>query len=82
LRLAVIASEAKQSSFLPTIKEEKLDCFVASAFARRRASADKSAPRNDGVEAFNPRCDECDVLCDYPTGKSPKVCKAPWKKIF
>jgi hypothetical protein len=26
-----------------------MDCFVASAFARRRASADKSAPRNDGV---------------------------------
>jgi hypothetical protein len=26
----------------------KVDCFVASAFARRRASADKSAPRNDG----------------------------------
>jgi hypothetical protein len=25
-----------------------IDCFVASAFARRRASADKSAPRNDG----------------------------------
>jgi hypothetical protein len=24
-----------------------VDCFVASAFARRRASADKSAPRND-----------------------------------
>jgi hypothetical protein len=24
-----------------------MDCFVASAFARRRASADKSAPRND-----------------------------------
>ena len=26
---------------------QRLDCFVASAFARRRASADKSAPRND-----------------------------------
>jgi hypothetical protein len=26
----------------------RMDCFVASAFARRRASADKSAPRNDG----------------------------------
>src|SRR5665213_3269963 len=25
-----------------------MDCFVASAFARRRASADTSAPRNDG----------------------------------
>jgi hypothetical protein len=24
-----------------------MDCFVASAFVRRRASADKSAPRND-----------------------------------
>jgi hypothetical protein len=24
-----------------------MDCFVASAFARRRASADKRAPRND-----------------------------------
>jgi hypothetical protein len=28
--------------------KERMDCFVASAFARRRASADKSAPRNDG----------------------------------
>jgi hypothetical protein len=28
-------------------EEGKLDCFVASAFARRRASADRSAPRND-----------------------------------
>jgi hypothetical protein len=28
------------------------DCFVASAFARRRASADKSAPRNDGVDGL------------------------------
>src|SRR5450756_3002083 len=27
--------------------KERMDCFVASAFARRRASADKSAPRND-----------------------------------
>ena len=26
-----------------------MDCFVASAFARRRASADKSVPRNDAV---------------------------------
>jgi putative endonuclease len=26
-----------------------MDCCVASAFARRRASADKSAPRNDDV---------------------------------
>ena len=26
---------------------QRLDCFVASVFARRRASADKSAPRND-----------------------------------
>jgi hypothetical protein len=31
-----------------------MDCFVASAFARRRASADKSAPRND-VERWNAR---------------------------
>jgi len=29
-------------------REERVDCFVASAFARRRASADKRAPRNDG----------------------------------
>src|SRR5476649_2296616 len=28
----------------------KMDCFVASAFARRRASADKRAPRNDDVD--------------------------------
>jgi intracellular septation protein len=27
-----------------------MDCFVASAFARRRASADKSAPRNDAEQ--------------------------------
>ena len=39
---AVIASEAKQSSFREAKK--RVDCFVASAFARRRASADKSAP--------------------------------------
>jgi hypothetical protein len=25
-------------------RKERMDCFVASAFARRRASADKSAP--------------------------------------
>src|SRR6266478_1001104 len=31
----------------------RLDCFVASAFARRRASADKSAPRNDGASGAN-----------------------------
>jgi hypothetical protein len=28
-----------------------MDCFVASAFARRRASADKSAPRNDALSS-------------------------------
>ena len=28
-------------------RKEQMDCFVASAFARRRASADKRAPRND-----------------------------------
>src|ERR1700736_2714027 len=38
----VLASKAK-----PSIARHKgrMDCFVASAFARRRASADKSAPR-------------------------------------
>src|ERR1700744_2057326 len=41
----VIASAAKQSRG----HKQELDCFVASAFARRRASADKRAPRNDGV---------------------------------
>jgi hypothetical protein len=39
-----MTGSAKQSSLLQI---RKLDCFVASAFARRRASADKSAPRND-----------------------------------
>jgi hypothetical protein len=29
-------------------QQKRMDCFVASAFARRRASADRSAPRNDG----------------------------------
>jgi alkylation response protein AidB-like acyl-CoA dehydrogenase len=38
-----MTGSAKQSSFIAA----KMDCFVASAFARRRASADKSAPRND-----------------------------------
>jgi hypothetical protein len=53
MSFSVIASEAtcppklaerrrKQSRS----QEERLDCFVASAFARRRASADKSAPRS------------------------------------
>ena len=42
----VIASEAKQSI---SPRKERMDCFVASAFARRRASAGKSAPRNDGT---------------------------------
>src|ERR1700730_752413 len=36
-------SEAIQSRV-----RRSMDCFVASAFARRRASADKRAPRNDG----------------------------------
>src|SRR5450432_99525 len=39
-----MTGSAKQS-ILP--REERMDCFVASAFARRRASADKRAPRND-----------------------------------
>src|SRR5450432_523799 len=39
-----MTGSAKQS-ILP--REERVDCFVASAFARRRASADKRAPRND-----------------------------------
>jgi hypothetical protein len=38
---AVIASAAKQSI---SPRKERMDCFVASAFARRRASADKRAP--------------------------------------
>jgi hypothetical protein len=37
----VIASSAKQS--IVSLRCD-MDCFVASAFARRRASADKSAP--------------------------------------
>ena len=40
----------RRSNPLPQQKRKKtLDCFVASAFARRWASADKRAPRNDGV---------------------------------
>ena len=42
----VLASKAKPSI---ARHKERMDCFVASAFARRRASADRSAPRNDGV---------------------------------
>src|SRR5258708_36943799 len=40
-----------------------MDCFVASAFARRRASADKSAPRNDvdGQESAFSRLDPPEV---------------------
>ena len=34
----------------------QMDCFVASALARRRASADKSAPRNDGEAALFVGC--------------------------
>jgi hypothetical protein len=30
------------------MQQQGMDCFIASAFARRRASADKSASRNDG----------------------------------
>ena len=44
----------------PCGPETKLDCFVASAFARRRASADRSVPRNDVVtfriQISNSRC--------------------------
>jgi hypothetical protein len=39
----MIFSDAAPRSSRATMR----DCFVASAFARRRASADKSAPRND-----------------------------------
>jgi hypothetical protein len=39
-----LRASAKQSIARATVT---MDCFVASAFARRRASADKSAPRND-----------------------------------
>jgi hypothetical protein len=31
-------------AFAGSAKQESVDCFVASAFARRRASADRSAP--------------------------------------
>src|SRR6202790_5027827 len=39
---------ASASEAIHGATSRKLDCFVASAFARRRASADRSAPRNDG----------------------------------
>src|SRR4051812_22475002 len=68
--LPVIASEAKQSRG----REGRLDCFrlrfrasadavVASAFARRRASADKRAPRNDGVGTIPDKQRRHRVVC-------------------
>ena len=51
---------AKRSNPFHSGARRKLDCFVASAFARRRASADKSAPRNDvitfRIQISNSRC--------------------------
>src|ERR1700730_8374470 len=43
-----MTGSAKQSIGCREYSNRRVDCFVASAFARRRASADKSAPRNDG----------------------------------
>jgi hypothetical protein len=43
-----LRAQAKQSIGRRECSKRRVDCFVASAFARRRASADKSAPRNDG----------------------------------
>jgi hypothetical protein len=51
----------------------EMDCFVASAFARRRASADKSAPRNDVERALvlisNSRCTSA-----ISRREAPEVC--------
>ena len=51
---------AKRSNPFHSGARRKLDCFVASAFTRRRASADKSAPRNDvitfRIQISNSRC--------------------------
>jgi hypothetical protein len=47
----------------PSGRKERMDCFVASAFARRRASADRSAPRNDGKHDFA-----------FPRRESPGLC--------
>jgi opacity protein-like surface antigen len=41
--------ERSEAIHFTAAPRRKMDCFVASAFARRRASADKSAPRNDVV---------------------------------
>ena len=41
--------ERSEAIHFTAAPRRKMDCFVASAFARRRASADKSAPRNDAV---------------------------------
>ena len=47
-----------------------MDCFVASAFARWRASADKSAPRNDAggvsIRISNSRCASAFSRHDLP----------------
>ena len=49
---------AKRSN--PWCNKASVDCFVASAFARRRASADKSAPRNDGISSRARRAADID----------------------
>ena len=46
-KLARMARRDRERMFAIVAPKRKLDCFVASAFARRRASADKRAPRND-----------------------------------
>jgi crotonobetainyl-CoA:carnitine CoA-transferase CaiB-like acyl-CoA transferase len=60
----------KQSSFLFLLFVETMDCLVASAFARRRASADKSAPRNDVSRMMavqNPEKIPLEILADIWT---------------
>jgi hypothetical protein len=54
-----------------------MDCFVASAFARRRASADKSAPRNDGARVRF-ECQTADTRPYSRGGRHPRLaCRCP-----
>ena len=56
---------AKRSNPAFLKRQRKLDCFVASAFARRRASSDKRAPRNDDMRFAISRRDSPEVLLEF-----------------